>query len=115
MLTRKSKLSIVLVVVLALLFFGLVHASAREIKLKKVSVQVNQENETYKYGQYVYVTLKDGSQTIGKIVGKKNSKKYYVNQLDGAHHGIVHVKYIRRMTKEEIKNYKASRLTSNNK
>lgn len=74
----------------------------------RISIQINQENNDLKYGQYVYVTLKDGSQTVGKIAGKKNSKKYYVNQLNGSNHGLVHVRYIRKMTKEEIEKYKSN-------
>ena len=66
-----------------------------------------------KYGQYVYVTLKDGSQTVGKIAGKKSAKKYYVNQLDGGHHGSVHIRYIRKMTKDEIAAYKAMKNKDN--
>ncbi len=72
-----------------------------------VSTKDNPGSEDFKYGQYVYVTLKDGSQTVGKIVGKRSSKKYYVNQLDGSNRGLVHKKYIRKMTKEEIAKYKS--------
>lgn len=75
----------------------------------EVEFEITKNGEDFKHGQYVYVTLKDGSETAGKIVGKRNTKKYYVNQLDGSHHGVVHKKYIRKMTKEEVKNYVAGK------
>lgn len=81
--------------------------SSKEFDSLPVSTKDYLGGDDFKYGQYVYVTLKDGSQTVGKIVGKKSSKKYYVNQLDRANRGLVHKKYIRKMTKEEIEKYKS--------
>ncbi len=74
-------------------------------------VKLQKGNDELKYGQYVYVTLKDGTRTVGKIVGKKNSKKYYVNQLDGSNRGLVNRKYIQKMTKKEIASYKSNTKT----
>ncbi|MEP1032979.1 hypothetical protein [Ekhidna sp.] len=70
---------------------------------------IEQEDDDFKYGQYVYVTLKDGSETAAKIVGKKSMKKYYVKQLDGFHRGLAHKKYIRKMTKEEVMKFKSKK------
>ena len=77
------------------------------------STKLVKGNDKFKYGQYVYVTLKDGSLTVGKIAGKKNAKKYFVNQLNGSNHGVVHVRYIRKMTKEEIEQYRLSKKKGN--
>ena len=96
---------------IALAFIVLVIASAdantaEQNSLSGDRIEVAKSGkEELKHGQYVYVTLKNGSETVGKIVGKKTSKKYYVNQLNGSHHGVVNKKYIRKMTKEEIASF----------
>lgn len=102
----KSIMTVSLMVMMSLPFIA--NASTSEIHNSSV-VEVIKKSDEFKHGQYVYVTLKDGSETVGKVVGKKNSKKYYVNQLNGSHHGTVHKKYIRKMTKEEVDAYKASK------
>lgn len=64
---------------------------------------LNTKNETeFKHGQYVYVELKDGSRTIAKVVGRKSSSKYHVLEVNGSHRGVVHAKYMKALTKEEI-------------
>ncbi|WP_462248832.1 hypothetical protein [Ekhidna sp.] len=104
MTTIKTK-SILAASLIAIMFMlGVNDVSASE--LDQYDLYEIRNKEELKHGQYVYVTLKNGSQTVGKIVGKRNSKKYYVNQLDGGHHGVVHKKYIRKMTKEEVEQYK---------
>ncbi|MEO9485047.1 MAG: hypothetical protein ABJG47_16425 [Ekhidna sp.] len=107
MINRKSRFSVVLGLTIAMLSASVPPASACTYMNGIEAVQLNKSDEDFKYGQYVYVTLKDGTQTVGKIAGKKNSKKYYVKQLDGSLKGVVHKKYIRKMTKEEVENYKS--------
>ncbi|WP_436516830.1 hypothetical protein [Ekhidna sp. To15] len=104
---ETTKLKLVLTLSLALTF-STTFANSESAIQSCMSIQTDQGGEDFKYGQYVYVTLKDGSQTVGKIVGKKNSKKYYVRQLDGSNRGLVHKKYIRKMTDAEIKKFKVS-------
>ena len=66
-------------------------------------ITVTLRNEdVLKHGQYVYVTLKDGSKTLAKIVGRKNARKYYVLEVNGSHKGLVHIKYIAPLSKEEV-------------
>ena len=86
--------------ILGSLSFGAAH----ETKLEGAELStLNTKSETvFKYGQYVYVELKDGSSTIGKIVGRKGAKKYYVLEVNGSHRGVVHAKYLKALTKEEI-------------
>lgn len=102
--------SIVGFLLIVLLFStNLVQANEQSLLEPHTSVLLQSSDKKFKYGQYVFVTLKDGSRTVGKIAGKKNSKKYYVNQLDGKLRGVVHVKYIQKMTKGEVAAYKASK------
>ena len=110
MFISKSKLVRVLVVGSIVLLVNVTSLYATNASLSSGNiVEIEKGNDDLKYGQYVYVILKDGSKTVGKIVGKRNSKKYYVNQLDGNHHGMVHKKYIQKMTKDEVANYRASK------
>ena len=75
-----------------------------EEKLEQVKT-----NETFRHGQYVYITLKNGTQTIAKIAGRKNLKKYYVNEVSGNRRGLVHRKHIRPLTKDELEMLKYER------
>lgn len=60
----------------------------------------------FKHGQYVIVKLKNGKEAAAKIDGRKGKNKYFVDQIGGRRYGIVHKKYIRPMTEEELAKFK---------
>lgn len=105
--TRNSKPLILGVFTLLL---GLAHDSAqasgtfyaRAAQQIESSVPKHLKKGQFKYGQYVYVKLKHGEETIAKIDGRKSANKYFVDEICGTRYGAVHKKYIRAMTKSEI-------------
>lgn len=71
------------------------------------SLPKNPKKGDFKYGQYVYVRLKKGEETIAKIDGRKSTNKYYVDEVHGIRYGAVHKKHIRPLSKDEIARLKA--------
>lgn len=103
--TRKSLLMAGMVSMMLIAIQGQVHASNsfyHDISTLSNSPKKGQ----FRYGQYVYVKLKHGEETIGKIDGRKNTNKYYIDEVHGNRYGAVHKKYIRALTVEELRKLK---------
>lgn len=59
--------------------------------------------------QHVMVRMRDGKEVPAVITSMKSKKKYYVRQYGKSRHGLVHERYIRKMTSEEEASLKKGR------
>ncbi|MEP5614398.1 MAG: hypothetical protein ABJP45_19255 [Cyclobacteriaceae bacterium] len=64
---------------------------------------------TYKYNQYVMVTLKDGTEVPARVSSLKSKTQCYVQMIDGTKAGAVSKKFMRPMTADEIAELKRRR------
>ena len=64
------------------------------------------EPETFKFDQYVMVSMKNGNEVPARILSVKSTKQYRIRMIGGSKIGLVHKKYLRKMTKEETMMYK---------
>lgn len=89
-------IGLVLIIVLVFLLSPSVTFGQKKIKSKQ-KTQIS-----FRFDQYVYVTLKDGSEVPARISAIKSKNQFYVRMIGGAKSGMVNKKFMRAMTKEEI-------------
>ena len=68
--------------------------------------QKQKTSQSFKYDQYVMVTMKDGSEIPAIIASVKSKNKYYLRKIGGGRGGLVNSKFLRPMTNEELDKYK---------
>ena len=76
---------------------------------KKEESKKSKAPTTYRYNQFVMVTMKDGSKIPAIISSVKSKNKYWIRQYGGKQRGLVSKKFLRPMTKAEIAELKKSK------
>lgn len=67
----------------------------------EIKAPAREKPEVFHNGQYVMVTMKNGTEVAAIIHGCKSKKQYWVRKIGGKRQGLVHRRFLRPMTVAE--------------
>ncbi|MEP1095451.1 MAG: hypothetical protein ABJG78_10095 [Cyclobacteriaceae bacterium] len=76
---------------------------------QSMEYSTKQSKATFRFDQYVMVTMKNGHEMPAKIMGTKSKNQYVVRMIGGKKAGLVKRRFIREMTAEEIAEFRKSK------
>lgn len=98
-----------IILTLLALTFSISHATMAQKKEKGKTEKEANKPKAFHVHQHVMVTMKDGSQVEAVVHSHVSKKKYYVRQWHSGKEGVVHEKYIRALSEDEVTELKKTK------